>query len=510
MPSRAPDRRLAAALGVAFFWGFLLFQHGHFAGTDEVGVFETTRSLYERGSLEVPPGFHTFRSRDGRVYSHFAIGQSVAALPFFALGKLAAAVLPFRWRQALAGPRIEQGEIRWGGSVEIFATSLYAPVASALLVALFFLWQRRLGASPRAAVAAACLFGATTYAGMMSVYFLQHTTEAIAILGGLYLLHAFRRDGGLRPLALGSLVASLVLLIRVPATVAGPALAAYALFAVWARRRAGAGPRLAPALAALAAPAAAVLLVHVAVNRIKWGTWIASPFLAQSYAFGTPLHVGLAGFLLSPGCSIFVYTPLLLLLPWLLADFWRRRRAECLTCAAIALSFLLLCARFDLWTGLWSSPGPRYVFALTPLLLLPLGPWLDAHPGRAARAAVGGLAAAGLAVQLALVVVSWPAVIELMHYREWSPAKGFVWIASQSPVPGAVHALREGWVDLWLWRLASGWEGRPGWPGAALAFLLVWGAGMAAAVAWVVRALRSAAPRAAPAAVDSAVRARSR
>jgi hypothetical protein len=496
--SRGPDRRLAVAFGLACFWVYLPLQHGQFAGTDEVGVYETARALYERGTLEVPPGYHTFRTREGRVYSHFAVGQSVAALPFLALGRVAEATLPFRWRQALAGPRVERGTIRWGGRVDIFTTGLYAPAASAVLAAIFLLWQRRLGASPRAALAASALLAGATYVATQSVFFLQHTSEAVAILGGLYGLHAFRVGGRLRALVAGSLVGSLALLVRVPAVAAAPALAAYALFAIWERRRAGLPPRLAPAALALVAPAAAVLAVHVAVNRVKWGAWLASPFLGQAHAFTTPWHVGLAGFLLSPGCSVFVYSPLLLLAPWLLADFARRHRAECVAVVAVVASFLLVAARFELWTGLWSSPGPRYVFVATPLLLLPLGSWLDAHRRPVARAGVAVLAAAGLAVQLVLVLASWPAVIELMHYRTWEPPKGFVWIASESPVPGALRALRAGWVDVWLWKLATGWEGRPGTPGPALALLGAWGVGLAAALLGLARALRRAESSATP------------
>jgi hypothetical protein len=492
MPSRVPERRLALALAFTCSWVFLLFHHGRFAGTDEVTVYETTRALFERGSLEVPPGTHTFRTRDGRVYAHFAIGQSVAALPFHALGALTEATLPFRWRQALAGPRVEQGAIRWGGSVGIFTTGLYAPVASGLLVAVYFLWQRRLGAPPGAAVAASALLAATTYVATHAVFFLQHTSEALVLLGGLYSLHVFRAEGGLRPLALGSLVASLALLVRVPAAVAAPAIAGYALFAVLERRRAGRGPGLAAAAAALALPAAAVLAVHVVVNRIKWGSWLASPFLGQAYAFDNPIQVGLAGFLLSPGCSIFVYSPLLLLAPWLLADLWRRHRAECLASVAVVLAILVLSSRFRLWTGLWSSPGPRYVFVATPFLLLPLGAWLAAHRGRAARGAVVCLAALGLGVQLALMAVNWPAVIELEHYRTFDPPKGFVWVAAESPVPGALRTLLRGWVDVWLWKVATGWEGRPGTPGVALALASLWALGLAGLLVWLRRALRGA------------------
>jgi hypothetical protein len=296
--ARAPDRSLALALAATCFLGFALFHRGLLSSTDEVGVYETARAIFERGGLDVPEGLHTFPGRDGRIYSHFAIGQSLLALPFYGIGRLADATLPFRVRQSLAGPRVAQGAIVYGGSVEIFAVALYGPVASALLVALFFLFERRLGASPRAATAAALVLAGGTYAGALSPYFLQHTTEALAIVASLYFLFDFRRDGRLRDLALGSACAAATVLIRVPAAVAGPALAGYALFAI--RERARAGAPLAPMLAAFAAPAAALAALHAGVNHAKWGTWIASPFLAQTGVLGSPFTIGLVGLLVSP------------------------------------------------------------------------------------------------------------------------------------------------------------------------------------------------------------------
>lgn len=484
--ARDPDRSLALALAATCFLGFALFHRGTFASTDEVGVHETTRAIFERGSLDVPAGLHTFAGRDGRIYSHFAIGQSLLALPFYGLGRLADATLPFRIRQTLAGPRIAQGRIRYGGTVEIFAVGLYGPFASAVLVALFFLFQRRLGATPRAATAAALLLAATTYVGALSTYFLQHVTEALAILGALYFLFRFRQDGRLRDLAFGSACAAATVLVRVPAAVAGPALAVYAGFVV--RERARAGAPLAPQLGALAGPAIVLAAIHAGINHAKWGTWIASPFLSQTGVLGSPLSIGLAGLLVSPGAGLFAYSPLTLLAPWLFADFAKRRRAECVAVVAIVLSFLLLGGSFPAWTGLWSAPGPRYLYVATPLLLLPLGPWLDAHR---ARGAVVALAALGCAVQLALLAADWSAVIATNHYVAWEPPKGFVWTFASGPIPASVRAIADGWLGPWLWTIAKGWEGRPGTPGVALAIAAMWLAAFGLALARLHRAWRA-------------------
>ena len=99
--------------------------------------------------------------------------------------------------------------------------------------------------------------------------------------------------------------------------------------------------------------------------------------LAERRIMGVDPRPALVGFLVSPGMSLFVYSPVLLLLPATLPRFWRAHRAETWTILALFASNLLFYASYQLWTGLFSCPGPRYLFTATVFLMLPLGPWLD-------------------------------------------------------------------------------------------------------------------------------------
>jgi hypothetical protein len=470
------DRPIARWLALAAFLAYLPFFHGHLMGTDETGVFLTTRSLYERGSFEVAEGQHRYAGRDGRTYAHFAPGLAVLALPLYALGDAAAHALPPSWL-ARVNPRLEEpGRIDTLVTPQLFAVTLYPPLASAALVAVFFLTERRLGASRRSALAAAALLGATSYVAAHSVYFLRHTTEAITILASFHALLAYRREGRLSDLALASAWASATLLVAVPALVALPPLVVYALVALAPRLRAAPPAGRAKLLAAGAGPALVALALHVGLNDALWGTLFDSPMVAQRTQFSTPLYVGLWGFLLSPGCSVFVFSPLLLLLPWTLPPFWRAHRAECAALVASSLCLLFFCAGFEVWPGIWSSPGPRYLFVVTPLLLLPLGPWLDAPRRAGLRALTLALAAAGLGVQLVLVLSRWSQVMHSMGYHKALLVSGFdfLFVPQKSPLVGSWRVLAEGHVDAWLWNLARGSEAHAGAPGLAAALLAVW------------------------------------
>jgi hypothetical protein len=488
---RLRTRRSACWLGLVAFLAYLPFVHGHFAGTDEMGVFLTTRALYETGSWEVRAGPHRFKGRDGRTYAHFAPALPLLAVPLYALGDAAEHALPAAWLRALAGRAPEADRIDTLGSPHSFAVALYPAFASAVLVALFFAVAQRLGASVRGALAAAAVLGGASYVATHSVYFLRHTSEAITLLASFGALLAFRDEGRLRALVAASLWASLTLLVAVPATVAIPPLAAYALHLLWPRlcsAPAGARARL---LGGAALPALAVLAVHVAHNHALWGTFLDSPMVAQRRGFTTPLYVGLAGFLLSPGASLFLYSPPLLLLPGMLPRFWREQRAECATVLAIALSLLLFCAGFGLWHGLWSAPGPRYLFVLTPFLLLPLGRWLDAHAGPRERRALLGLAAAGVGVQLVLVLSRWSAVIRIMDYHQSVLRSGFdfLFVPGQSPILGSARAVAAGELDAWLWGLATGFDGA-GAPAAAALLLALWALALGFALSRLRRSVR--------------------
>ncbi len=485
------DLRIAWLLAACALLYLLLFVHGHFSGTDEVEVFEQTKSLYERGDFAVPPGVNTFPGKDRRLYALFAVGQSTLAVPFYVLGTIAERTLPREWVQRLAGIESRSGTVQWGGTVPIFMVCLYSPVMGALLVGLFYLFERRLGASARSAVLASALLGTTTYVSTMSGFFLQHMTEAVALLGGFYAFHAFKEGKRWTALAAGSLVASFTLLVRIPGCMAAPALAGYV---GWSLRRRAAEETtsgvVARSIACVGIPAAMVLAAHIAVNLWRFGTWMRSPYIDQIAFFTGPLYLGIYGFLLSPGGSIFVYSPLLLLLPWTLPAFWRRHRAECATVAGIALVFLLVCSKNEDWTGLYSAPGPRFLFSLTPFLMLPLGLWLDGETRARRRIALWSLAMVGLAVQLVTMAAHWGDVIEIMQWKQFVPALSFVWIPNWCPIVGCLMALGQGIVDPFLWKLFFGSPGVEAAPAAAGILLAVWAACFSSALILLLRCLK--------------------
>jgi hypothetical protein len=171
------------------------------------------------------------------------------------------------------------------------------------------------------------------------------------------------------------------------------------------------------------------------------------------------------------------YSPILLLSPVLL---WATRKKEPLLVATIVgvfIPILLFVASYRHWPGLWSAPGPRYLYSCIPLLLLPLGLWLDGHPRRRLRKLTAILALAGSLIQGTLLLAPWGVTVSQMGYAALGPEGLFLWSLSEGPLVGAFQTV---WVHgdlspLFL-KIAWGWPGHPAAPTLAVCLGVAWAA----------------------------------
>ena len=474
--SKRRDAETARRLFVVVLLVYGLFYSGQFTSSDEVAIFQMARSLVEDGDLGVPPLMHTGIGADGVTrHSFFAVGQSVIAVPFVVLAKVAGVALPESWLTAMAGPTMGPApNTLYSGSYEIFITGLYGLVMTALLVSFYFWFQRQLGASPRSALIAALALAFGSYLFQLSSYFLRHPTEAVLVLGALVCLRAWSLRDERRFLWLAAACASSVFLVRVPSVVFGVGFGAAVLW-VWAGRIRAGRPtaEIARDALALAVPLACAAAIHVGINEMRWGSLLESPMTAQRSIMDNPTWLGMAGLLFSPGVSLFLYSPLLVLAPWAL---WSQRKREPLlivTSLAIFACFLVFVGSYRHWPGLWSAPGPRYLYLCIPLLLLPLGTWLDADRRRVRLLLV--LAALGVCVQVIMLLAPWGDTVAHMGYAKYGPEGPFLWWIGDGVVPGSLRTvLVHGDLNPWLLKIAKGWTGFGAAPGLAIALLIAW------------------------------------
>jgi hypothetical protein len=158
------------------------------------------------------------------------------------------------------------------------------------------------------------------------------------------------------------------------------------------------------------------ILVVGAYNYLRFGNWLETGYGAEGAgtAFDRNWHsffYALYGFLLSPGKSVFLYNPVLLLSFLLLPRFSRRHPREGFLILACSVLVLVLHSNlFISWYGGWSW-GPRFLLPVFPLALLPIAavqraaPGTDARPIRLKRLILGTLAIS-IAVQILAIAVS--------------------------------------------------------------------------------------------------------
>lgn len=159
-------------------------------------------------------------------------------------------------------------------------------------------------------------------------------------------------------------------------------------------------------------------------NYVRFG----DAFFTRSYSNGpagrdgaigfiSPWSTGLFGIFLSPGKSIFLYCPLLILALFLWKKLWGKHQSSTLFVAFAGSAVILAHAKFYTWSGDWAWAA-RYAVPVTPLLLAPLALWNLGD--RSKRVWIFGAAAFGFGVNL-LGIVFNPNIYMRMIFRMLAP-----------------------------------------------------------------------------------------
>lgn len=361
---------------------------GRIGYPDDEIVYQTTASIYERGSLAIEgiprrTGEHPSRptgtfgwapGRDGERYGFFGHGLSIVALPMYALGKVTLDHVPPLWRHAIRSdlfvfhPRTLTDD--WLRLVVSLTNSLLTPFAALLLG----LWARELGHGLRVSVVLASIYALATTAWPYSGTFVSEPLSTVLLLGSALAItrwrHERRRDlrAATRQLALAATLAGLSVHVHLLNLVAIPCLLGYAALPSLRERELWSSERRAWILALVLGSAGFALLLY--------GQWwrYGDPFESgryHHYARWIWPFEALATTLIAPGRSVFLFSPpIALALLWWPA-FWRRdRELAGFVLALVLIRLLLFCSRSD-WHGGWGL-GPRYFVPVIPFLLLPL------------------------------------------------------------------------------------------------------------------------------------------
>ena len=414
------------------FAAFLASSSGQFRSIDDQNLFYTSHSLtsllpnvdacprpetpdfvYTRGSHgctdpsqpQLQGSYQ--KGRDGKPVSKYGIGEPIAAAPFFVTGRVVASVLGDEHDGSCRGPNalaccrsVTNDPDTFRADCQANAhdmivqtTTLFTnSLITALTLVLVIIVSLQLGAPLRGAVLIGFAFGFGSFAFAYAKTLGAESGTAMCLIAAVMLAIEAARTGRTRALVACGVAAGAACLFRSTAAIFLPALGAWFLVVGYRRRDVRSAVRYG---ALFSAGAAAALAVLVLLNLWRYGS-------ALSFGYGqtgSNLHgirargsllTGLWGLWLSPGKSIFLYAPFVLLAVAGIVISFRKLPAEMGMLVALVAANTVFFARVRFWHGDWAW-GPRYMIIVLPCLAAMCAPLVGMVPWRRALAVLAGI-----------------------------------------------------------------------------------------------------------------------
>jgi hypothetical protein len=472
-----PPARTTILLFLLFQAVYALTSSGNaFRVPDEFEVYFQVEHLVDAGDLSVPqtlairtpvvregqpagsePIFFGEIGRGGRPYAPYGPLAAILALPHHLLAR---AIARFAGVHRSALP----GGLAWVflvGGLTMTATA----TAAALAVAGFHRSVLALGTPERSAIFLSLLLGGATVLWPYGTSFYSEAWQAAAFAWAAAWLLEARRTSRLEEVPSRSrharlLVAGAALLITLAGLTKVTSLIFACGFVVAALLDRSLLPRTRlEAAVALALGVALAAAIHVAWNTYRfgrpfdfgygWGDMI--PQLPPRQFLAADVPRGLAVLLFSPGKSIVLWAPILLLAGARAKQFWRREPGAAIGLAISAIVGLILFAAYLFPEGGYAH-GPRNLVPLIPLLLLPAG---GPDSGRWPLAPVAACAAVGLLMALLATSVSFMEdqggrigpLTPNLYYERVDPPAGRSWIRYRLDYVPFLSTMRsDGWT----------------------------------------------------------------
>jgi hypothetical protein len=406
-PATLPPR-----VWVAFYLSiltlYLLTASGRLEGSDELAMFNVTRSLVTEGSLSSDPCTPTPRSNhcvpgiNGKNYAGFGLVPSLIETPAYAAAIPVAAHL-HRDTLVVAG---------------LFASLFHVFFAAAVPLVLA-LWLCRIGMSVRAAFLVAIVYAVSSPAWYYSKTFCSEIYFALGLLACCYFLAG--NDRNLSLLAAGAGY-GLTVGSRVYGLILAPVIVIYGLM-LW-RSRERRPMQIARNLTMLGIPVAISVGLIALSNQVRFGSVLKTgyhllfPTIAE--LLSTPLLQGLKSLFFDTEVGLLIYVPWVIVVPFLWKRLWTSHPCEAVLVVAMTLVNVVFFAKYNAWHGGWALE-PRMLYAIIPFLAIPLAAIFDPGPQqlpKILKASALGLIGASLLIQIILVPYPMSRYYEMQFYNQ--------------------------------------------------------------------------------------------
>ena len=411
----------------ALFLLYSLGGPGNLPGDTELR-WSVSRQILRSGSFSLEETAQTRNCAigvDGKRYAVSGLGQSLCLLPFAGLGLILEKVTP------ISSDVLDL-------LAQFLASVILFPAMGAAAVWVFYRLVLSLGYKEKTSLIAASVLGFATMHFHYSVNTQEQSQVALLLVLAILLMVKYYRQRRIVYMWLFCVVLGICFLFRPSSVfvvlpiylvaVSGEILASEKTS--WARQ---AGKWLAASVCGIGS-----FLVFLGwYNYARFGSVFESGYgLSTATSLGghglfesSPLPT-LAAMLFSPGKSIFLYNPVLLLFPLCIYGFYRRHKVVALAITAAIISNFVFHSFFTAWAGdyAWSI---RYQVPVLPFLILPMVVLLGTPVKTMKKILVISLVSISCVIQLASVVYNFN--LEFVQNPNHNViADDYVWDWSQS------------------------------------------------------------------------------
>ncbi len=367
---------------------FLITSSGRVRTRDEFNADLQAESLATRGSTAISQAtlffFYGKYDRSGEPQPPYGPAHAAFLIPWYFAGRSILATVPgivYRARDAVVDAAVVAG------------SATFAAIAAGLALLILLL----LGISLRVSFFAATMLAVATPLFAYSAVLYSEPLTCALVLGAAAALFSGPADleTSWQEAALAGILLGTMIWVRPAHLIATPVFVA-ALLA----RNGEKGWRAAQILGGVVALFALAYLWrnhYLFGDPFDFGYPSVSDGGKNMNSFDTPVLVGLRGFLLSPGKSVFVFAPPILLAIAGLRKMARVNKGLAVVAGGLPVVYLLFYATFTQWEGGFCV-GPRYLVPAISVLCLGLGPMLQ-NAGAWVRRAAVAVFAAGVLVQ---------------------------------------------------------------------------------------------------------------
>jgi len=387
---------------------YLLLKSSSLLAIDGYLRFALTESLVERCSVSS--------------YGTGLPAQSVLQIPLYLIGR---AVEDF-------------GCFQGRNNAREFFVGLLNTFITSLSVVLFFIVSLKLGFQKKSALVLALLFAFASTAFLYARFNSNEPTVCLFLLGLYFAILNLKEKS-----SWGNALFLAIMLFCLICSHYGMIPVALAAGVLVILKRKALGLKESQLFAIIALSVVALFLC-AAYNDARYGSFWLTGY--ENQRFSTPTFTGLYGLLFSPGKSLFLYDPLVLLSLFWFGKFFRREGNtwSAFFVIAIPLYRLALYAHWHAGFGsmAWSS---RRFLPVLPFVLIPLGVMLDRFNklGKCKRVVIIAIITFSVLVQLLSIAVHYKHYWLTMGFDEWMPYARHFFSFTDGPLVGQFRILIE-------------------------------------------------------------------